>query len=690
MVTGQSVRELLVRELSKRTYITQKQISVDDLFDGSMTADWMKSLLSTQQMDLLFQRIDEATPVRLLHTVSTYLLGIAMREGLGLTFSSLPRIFSVSSMGDAFYFFWSGICLCHDLGYSYETIDDLVRHSEMLSPDGRKRLLQVEYDLLSLKREDYPKELTENEAAWVEQTLLLSNRYNQYRLNECHKIDHGIAGAAVFYDTMKRQADKGLGGYTAGEFGANAQHSRFSACCLLISCTIARHNMWVADSPGSIAAYETYGLQSLCRGPSLQLVSTNKPEEQMLFLLDFWDTIDPVKNTYVRAAENTSTDPQELKERCSFLLNNIYISFDNELNFDYRWAEFLPYHQIILRASCSTENEKVYFSEFQDRVKNLSGWLSTKEPEISSDSSDHLKIVCFYPRQRYREPSWPGGITGKEIDSICLYGGSCISGKSGRFYQLPNAYQTFNLLMMDTLQGEKVRICDELQDPDGVYIRDWRRTLEVFTDIFQAQCRYQKYVEQSTGKVFSIRGYRVDRALNVEMMRKQHRTFAFTSISKDHYLLDIAKGKKEVALLEIMADGVFPLLDYADILKENYVHVYEAEILLPPFLSAEADQTDVPSPEAQAIRARLDRDTTVTYYTVHFSGFRCVDNGEDPYALIEYLEQNKEAAAKVLEHIRSTRTIDVLPEAEYLRYIDWKKQFCALVQKCFYSIWKSR
>ena len=47
----------------------------------------------------------------------------------------------------------------------------------------------------------------------------------------------------------------------------------------------------------------------------------------------------------------------------------------------------------------------------------------------------------------------PCGITPQELDSIRLYAGAPIPGRIERFYRLPNAYQTFNLLMMAGLEG---------------------------------------------------------------------------------------------------------------------------------------------------------------------------------------------------------------------------------------------
>lgn len=680
-----SIREILDQELSKRFYITQHPLSVDDLFRCEGIAAWIKALFSAQRIEVLDRRIDEAPPLRLLHTISTYLLGIALREGVGISCQSLPRIFSVSAVGgDAFYFFWSGICLCHDLGFGYEDITDSAEQAKMLSPEGRRELLGLKYDLLSLTQADYPAELTVGEAAWVEEALLLANRYNQYRLKGMdgahRRIDHGIAGAAILYDALRRQTDAGsFRRPTAGEIEANAGHSRFSSCCLLMACAIARHNMWIADIK-DIPAYQRFGLHLLCPGSELKLVSPEKSEEQMLFLLDFMDTIDPVKNLYVRLAEKYPNAHTELDRRLDFLLDNVYLSFNGERDLDYRWAEFLPHYQITLSTAPSTSDEERWLADYLDYLKGMSGWLATKEPDIRPTGA-----ICYYPRHRNAERTWPGNITDREIDSICLYAGSGVPGKSGRFYQLPNAYQTFNLLMMEGLKGEQIRVCTERQVPDSIYIRDWRRTLEVFTDIFHAQCRYRKFAARE--KVSLPRTlYRADRKLNIERMRYLGRTFAFTSISKKGYLPDFAIGKQDPALIEITLDGSCPYLDLAAVLKDDYVYFQEAELLLPPFVRVELSGGDYLT-RKQLRELGLDTGTPVLAYRASFGGFCGEEEDKDPYALIQHLERDKESAAEVLEDICRHHSLGGLIEKMLLCYTDWKQSFSQLVHMCFCRIW---
>ena len=686
-MAGASLREILSQELDKRFYVTHHSLSVNDLFRCDGIAAWIKALFSAQRMEVLDRRIDEAPPLRLLHAASSYLLGIALREGIGIGCCSLPRIFSVSvAGGDAFSFFWSGICLCHDLGFSYEDITDAAQQAKMLSREGRQELLGLKYDLLSLTRTDYPAELTAAEADWVEEALLLANRYSQYRLKGMdgayRRIDHGIAGASILYDALRRQeADGALRCPAAGDLEVNAKHSRFGACCLLMACVVARHNMWIAN-PKDIPDYRSFGLHSLCPGTKLKLPAPEKPEDQMLFLLNFMDAIDPVKNLYVRLAESCPDASWELDRRLRFLLDRVYLSFGGEQELDYRWAQFLPYHQITLSAAPSTADEERWLADYMGRLKGMSGRLGAREPDICPGRA----VCCYYPRQRGAERTWPGGITDREIDSICLYVGSGVPGKPGRFFQLPNAYQTFNLLMMDGLEGERVRVCTEWQDPDPIYIRDWQRTLEVFTDIFRAQCRFRDFAVRGKNALPQTL-YRADRKLNVERMRSSGRNFAFTSVSKNGYLSSFTVGKQDPALLEITLDGSCPYLDLAAVLQDDYVYAKEAEILFPPFVSAEVSGGSYLAREQLEERG-LYPDLPVLGYRVSFGGFCGREGGrEDPYALIRHIEQDKEYAAQMLEDICRRRCLDVFPEEALQRYTDWKQSFSRLVCLCFGRIW---
>lgn len=278
----------------------------------------------------------------------------------------------------------------------------------------------------------------------------------------------------------------------------------------------------------------------------------------------------------------------------------------------------------------------------------------------------------------------PCGITPQELDSIRLYAGAPIPGRIERFYRLPNAYQTFNLLMMAGLEGERVRICLEGQEPDPVYIREWRRTLNVFADIFRAQCRYRALLT-GEGRVLPPL-FRADRRLNVEQLRTLGRTFAFTSISMGKCLPSFAAGKEEPALLEITLDGSCPCLDVAAVLGEGYLYAKEAELLLPPFLHAQVSGGTYFTPQ-QLLPYGLNPDVPVLSYQVRFGGFCSGGDGESPHALVQRLDQGQADAAAVLATICTRRSLDGLSDDALRRYALWKQSFSQLVWAYLRPIW---
>lgn len=251
--------------------------------------------------------------------------------------------------------------------------------------------------------------------------------------------------------------------------------------------------------------------------------------------------------------------------------------------------------------------------------------------------------------------------------ALCLYQGSGDSVRPGLFYQISNAYQTFNLLMMEGLEGEKVRIGVEKQRPNGVYIRDWRRTLEIFKSVFRAQCKYYRNMRELPGEL-----KRCDRGINTKMMLEKNRTIAFTSTSKKAFLEQFARGKEEnTYLLCTLAERV-PMADYQAILGDDYAFIEEAEVLLPPFLGI------------LDYHQKSETDYDITFGHMAFSEMK----DEDRAALETMLDNNREAAAETLERFRDEpETAKNAEPSKYAAYRNWKDAFRSLVTRELYGIW---
>lgn len=704
----ESIAKILDSELEKRSFITGMEMSAEKLFQPEEVKNWIRRLLENDKASELVERIESTSTERLAHAASTYLLGIAIREDLDLNFDFLPRIFSKGSFGDAFYFFWSVICLCHDLGYEYERKEyDL---NLMDTHEGRCALLDIHYDMFELDRNICHLDGTAEEKEWILRTLDLAKKYDR-KLRSADedtgkgpRIDHGIAGALILYDALMKEHHRTVSKKNlskaenyrdpramaeqevlSGEVSSNVYNNRFVVCTILIACTVARHNMWSASAK-SVERYRKFGLNFLCPGGEGTIISVEKPLDQMLFLLDFMDTIDPVKGLYTREAE-TGSDSQRLDNQRNLLLNGVEIESKKKGYHQYRWESVLEYQEVTIGIVQTEKDEnKKCFSEYTNNLKGLNGWLKTKSPKLQVDEKGRISgITFYYPNVFKKQRQWAGGITENEITALCLYQGSGGNGKAGAFYQYHNAYQTLNLLMMDGLEGEEVRICTEKQNPHGLYIREWKKTLEVMTDIFMAQCKYMEYWSKEK-KVRPVI-YRVDRKVNFDMMQEQKRTFAFTSTSKKGYLANLAKAKKDLILQEIVLTGdvYVPFIDYAELLQDMYVYSEEQEVLLPPFLEVCGVEGPLKLSLEEQKEITTDQGGEIQKYVVKLGAFEVGDEQEDELALIERLEKYKDVAAKVLEEMKERRMTTL--DAEQTRhYLEWKKDFQRLVRHCFFII----
>lgn len=693
--TANSISNILRKMLETRKPVTNIDLSVEDLFDGETVSNWIRRLLDRDGLSALESRLSSASPERLTHAASTYLLGLAVRENLGLNFDVLPRIFSHGAIGDAFHFFWSAICLCHDLGYHYE--QECCDLSRMDSSAGRCALLKIHRDMFQLDADSLALLGIQpgDEMDWVLSTLELAKNYDRLRRRCGEKdldggvVDHGIAGALILYDILMdvyerfrpeesashRRDPFELSDIHEGELPAHVGHKRFAACVVIIACTVARHNMWTAGASDA-PRYQRYGLSALCERGSAVQIRGDDIMEQLLFLLCFMDTIDPVKGIYVRKAESPSPDPAVLDRHRAALLNNVSICF--LVASRYRWSTSLKYRALTISISHDApEDVRETFSRYAAGMAGMAGWLATRTPVYTCDKVGRIiSVTCYYPTFPRREHVWAGGIQEHEVTALCLYAGGGV-GKAGFFYQCRNAYQTFNLLMMEGFAGENVRIRQERQRPYGCYILEWQHTLEIMMDILQAQYKFMEYDQGTAPGAYTL--HRVDRQVNFDMMCRRKETFAFTSTSKAGFLQELARPKKELVLLNVILTRPVPFVDYGRLLGRAYVYADEQEVLLPPFLEvlrvseeslAYTDQMRFPTHGMEGLKK----------YTVEFGTFSPGEVVADETALIEWLDENKQTAAAVLEQLCEGHPPSADEKAVYL---GWKERFQQLTRSCF-------
>lgn len=667
-----TLASLFQEELDGRRFITGDLFSVEDIFDQEKLSNWYCALLGVSDKSALGKYIHSAPPQRLMHTASTYLLGCAVQRRLGLRFPELPRILSGKHKGNAFHFFWAIICLSHDLGYNYEQNQGgKTSLDAMDDPAARQKMFSIgsSYDLMEL--EDFsPFNLSEQEKEWCEKSLRLMRGYDRYRREKMETIDHGIAGGILLYSFLMEYAVDGAAERNAvsetidsdradapsllsGELRAYRSRRRFRACALLAALTVARHNMWHKNSP----VYNNYGLEEL-KGTK---ISGENPLNRMLLFLDYMDTIDPYKCFYMGSlTENPSISEEKLK---TFLFQQMQFSFEGDHVMQISIPEF-------------PVNDR--WKNYCDKMPELAGWLDVARPE-SQDTSIRFTFPMFPGPSR----EYPAGITEDEIYALFLYEGSGDILKAWDFYQIKNAYQTFNLLMMPGIEGEKVRIGFENQRPHEIYIRDWPRTLKNMEYIFQAQCKYASSLSKDKIADFSL--FRVDRRINFSLLKEKETTYAFTSTSQTEFLSDIAEKKKDVVLLDISLNQLVPFADYYGIFEDDYVFMEEAEVLLPPFLSWGTIEK-VTSTEAENA---MDASGKVEKYTVSFGKMCFPDAVQPEECLRKVLNDLKEKACETLTALTGDPSAAQKAEvSKYPEYVQWKEAFQELVGLRFQNIWK--
>lgn len=691
-----TIRELLDEELDRRCYASGIAMKTEDLFDRDHVTCWIKALVGKSVSGKLSGCIDRTPTERLSHAAAVYLLGMALRSRLGLHFDRMPRIIAHSA-SDGFHFFWAITCLCHDLGYRFENESktNTAILQKMNSARGRMELLGIDHSLFEVDRAELFAlgiDPDSDDGKWILESVELAKKYDRYRRQTDHKgknpvADHGICGALLLYDILRTECEemrrkrrmrrfdhpeRHSEAETVGNLDGAAKDSsptRFIRCGLLIACTVARHNMWLA-APKYQPLYQIYGLEALFADRPGVKVRADAPMEQMLFFLDFVDTIDPVKGFYLRDVENgpekgecSRCYAERLQKQYDFLLDHVYLDIP-QLSDDCAERFFT------ILTNARDRDNLLLFREFTGSTCSLPDWL-----EMSAPISEADRITYRIPFVPGEKNAWPWGITDHEVNSLLLYMGCGVPGKYGAFYSSSRAYQTFNLLMMQGNEGEQIRVCGEQQKPNGIFLREWERSLETMVDIFRAQCKYARETPPVEDALF-----RSDRKLNFDLMCGRGATYAMTSTSQGSYLPEFLVDKVEPHVLRIRMTKRVPFFDYEAFFGEEYVFADEREILLPPMLALETEQQ--PDFILSAKESGAEKDIRVRWYDVTLGGFapdsmREADrSASDDKSDRAYLKAHAEEAAKALDELAKTHDWETSPLAEPKHvYWQWKKAY---------------
>lgn len=700
-----TISELLKEELQRRFFASGKKLTPDELFDKDKVCDWIESLVGKSTSGKLSSRIRETSAERLAHTASSYLLGMALRSRLGLHFDRVPRIIAHSA-SDGFHFFWSIICLCHDLGYRYEHEYEgkTEKLRELGSTEGRKSLLEITHDLLEVTADDLRAmglALTKDDSRWILDSVALAKKYHDYRRRSLDNFkgglaDHGICGALLLYDILRSEYEamllkqKSLKRHDSDEPAGNldgaakdSSPTRFIRCGLLIACTVARHNMWLAKEDDR-DTYRTYGLTDLFPDRTGAKVCFEKATQQMLFFLDFVDTIEPLKAFYLRDVENPPKDGESpdkylarlQRQRC-FVLKHISIDFSN--------PSPDPNHRSFSIFADLDERWKVdSFHRFCSSTSELPDWLKITKPTWSGN-----RITYTLPFIPGVNRNWPDGIVDDEVNALLLYMGCGVPGRYERFYASTHAYQTFNLLMMKGQDGEKIRVCEENQQPNGIFLKGWDLSLETMEHIFRAQCKYARNKKPLTDIL-----YRSDRQLNYGMMSDRKATYAMTSTSQGSYLPEFLVNKVEPHILCIRMTELIPYFDYEGFFGEEYIYADEREILLPPMISLTTKQLSDVHLTAEDTNAG---ELTVPQYAVTLGRFWPDSMWEEDRsdksnldADLDFLKTKAMEAAAALDELAQTHDWKTSPLSDDTHvYWEWKRAYRRVLAKRLKQIYSA-
>lgn len=243
--------------------------------------------------------LERITEFRAQHTVASFLLGVVVKEELSLDTRDWVRLYDRKSSDTSFGFFWSLICLTHDVAYYWER-------------NSKKMLAQVPTIEAFCQQNDIRYNLLDK----AENAELIRNYY-RYRAEISEQIDHGIAGAILVYDALMTFYNEGTSLSEVNLCGLRLRKN-FPKFCLRIAETVALHNMWRA-SDKTMDTYKEYHLDRLIPDGSGREIVFYK-DDTLLFLLGLIDTIDPIKGF-------CSTEGRRVRIPAENVLNDFYIRF---------------------------------------------------------------------------------------------------------------------------------------------------------------------------------------------------------------------------------------------------------------------------------------------------------------------------------------------------------------------------
>lgn len=268
--------------------------------------------------------------------------------------------------------------------------------------------------------------------------------------------------------------------------------------------------------------------------------------------------------------------------------------------------------------------------------------------------------------------------TQQETNAVLLYEGCGVPGEYDEFFQPTKAYQSLNLFLMEGQDGERVRICIEGQQPDSIYIQQWKKTLEVLETLFQVQCEYACQ-QKRKGRPLPNPLVRGDRKVNFDQMCAVGGTVAFTSTTKNIECDDFLAGKQDPHFLHVTLGEKVPYLDFEGFFGSTYGFPEEREVLLPPMVHMTHSDCSIKH------HAKFG---PVCHYNVTFAGFGADITTEDNQHLMEFLGANAADADEGLRDlVNNKQGSDIFQNEDHI-YWKWKAAFRQLAMQRMLEIYK--
>lgn len=327
---------------------SMREFNINNLFDTQNANNFIRQMFFNENLVSLIHKVKFPNN-REAHTVSAFFLGILLKEKLKLSVKSIPKV--CKDYKKNFIYFWSMICLSHDLTFWLENNEKYINKCKTIKDFCE--IFNIEYNLIDSSKFGN----------------LFENYYN-YIIEKKGKLDHGVTCGIMLYDQLMKQHAK----YTKISTEAVCflrepwkYNKKFKDYALKISETIARHNLWVSGSHNE-DLYREYQLFDLIpSNANFKRVSYSE-QDSLLFLLGLVDTLEPIKCCTRKQKSRNVYD----------ILKNVNIQCNNR------------------NKSISIESEKYISKETLDDWKNMEQWLDLTA--YISDTQNSITISFEYEK----------------------------------------------------------------------------------------------------------------------------------------------------------------------------------------------------------------------------------------------------------------------------------------------------